>query len=139
MTREKLGVPNRPKRVPLHEQRNTLTITNKDPNFEYRIVNDVDNRISKFKLAGWEAAPKEDHEVGDPKVDTGQATTTSIVEKAVGGRVKAILMRIPKEWYDEDQAKKAEEVDRSEAAMKREAAEKADYGNLDISKRRKVV
>lgn len=136
MARERLGLPDRPKRIPVHEQRNTLTVTNKDPNFEYRVVNNVGERIAKFKLGGWEAAPKKDHDVGDPLVDTGQATTTSIVEKSVGGGVKAILMRIPKEWYDEDQAKKLEEVDRSEAAMKREAVNKSDYGKLEIQRRK---
>lgn len=136
MARERASLPNRPKRVPLAEQRNKLTVTNRDPNFEYRFVNDVDDRVSRFKLAGWEMAPKDEHEVGDPLVDTGQATTTSIVEKAVGGRIKAFLMRIPKEWYDEDQTKKQEEVDKSEAAMKREALNKSDYGKLEIQRRK---
>src|SRR3990167_4017063 len=104
--RANIGKPNRPKRVSLQDQRNKLTVTDKDPNFVYRYVNDVDDRIAKFKLGGYEVVEKKNHQIGDPLVDTGQATTTSIVEKAVGGRVKALLMRVPKEWYDEDQAKK---------------------------------
>ncbi len=136
MSRERLGLPNKPKRISLQEQRNTLTVSDKDPNFEYRIVNDTEDRIAKFKLAGWEVAPKKDHQIGDPLVDTGQATTTSIVEKHVGGGVKAVLMRIPKEWYDEDQTKKQEEVDRMEAAMKRDARDKADYGKIEVQRRK---
>lgn len=136
MSRTKAGLPERPTRVPLYEQRNKLTVTDRDPNFEYRFVNDTDERIAQFKLAGWEVVDRKDHQVGDPLVDTGQATTTSIVEKAVGGRTKALLMRIPKEWYNEDQNKKQEEVDRLEAATKRDALDKSDYGKLEIHRKK---
>ena len=109
----------RPTRVPLHEQRDKLTVRNRNPDLEYRWVNDVDDRILKFKQAGWEPAPKTD--VGDPAVETGDNNTSSINEKHVGGRTKAVLMQIPKEWYNEDQAAKMEAVRASELAMQREA------------------
>ena len=131
------GLPNRPKRVPIHEQRDKLTVSNPDPNMVRRWVNNVDDRIEKFKLAGYTPVARKDVEIGDIAVDTGQATTTSIVEKAVGGRVKAILMEIPKDLYEEDQRKKQELVDASEAAMKRDALEKSDYGTLEVARRKK--
>ena len=40
----------RPKRTPING-RNVLTVTGKDPNYVYRIVNDVGGRVDMFKEA----------------------------------------------------------------------------------------
>jgi hypothetical protein len=40
------------------------------------------------------------------------------VSKPVGNGVNGYLMRIPKDWYDEDQKAKMKKVDESERAMK---------------------
>jgi len=42
-------------------------------------------------------------------------------------------MRIPKEWYDEDQKTKQQEIDAIEASMKSDARKAADYGKLEMS------
>jgi hypothetical protein len=74
--------------------------------------------------------------VGDTAVETGQDKTSSIVEKAVGGRTKAVLMRIPEEWYDEDQKKKQKNLDAIDAAIKRDQKENSDYGEVRVGSRR---
>jgi hypothetical protein len=48
-----------------------------------------------------------------------------------GGTV-SVLMRIKKEWFDEDQAKKAAHVDEQEQAMKQNAS-KEFTGSIKIS------
>jgi len=105
---------NRPKRVPLHEQRNSkLEVSNLDPKFVYRWVNDKPGRIESFKLAGWTIA------TGEETVIYKQAGDASSIGSGLKQNVnsnpelasQAILMKIPKEFYDEDQKVKQVEVD----------------------------
>jgi len=121
--------PKKSKRIPLSEQRDQLTVAGKEAGYVYRWVNDIPDRVNKFKLAGYDVVTTP-VTVGDPSVEQGLNTTSSVVEKAVGGRTKAILMRIPEEWYDEDQAVKQKAVDASEEAMRRDQQAKSDYGNV---------
>ena len=122
------------KRVPLSgADRNVLTVQKKEPGFVYRFVNNVEDRIQRFMDAGYEPVTHQQAgQVGDTRVDTSQGTS-SIVEKGVGGGKKAILMRIPEEFYKEDQKAKQDMVDTLEASMKREA-KKDRYGKLEITR-----
>jgi hypothetical protein len=131
---------NRPKRVPLHDQRDTMNVLDRDPNYVYRWVNDVDNgqRVLKFQKGGYEVV-QDKVQVGDPTVESNTNQTASVNEKFVGGNTKAILMRIPKEWYAEDQAAKQRQVDQAEATMRQENLGR--YGDvrnakLDITRNR---
>jgi hypothetical protein len=138
MSRERIteNKPQRPTRVPLQEQRNKLTVEGRDPNRVYRWVNDVDDRIAKFKMAGYIVEEAKNVKVGDPSLETGQSTTSSIVEKNVGGRIKAILMSQDKEDYEADQKAKQREVEELEAAMHRDNQAASDYGNVEMHRRR---
>lgn len=98
--------------------RNRLTVKDRDPNYHYRIVNVVDDRVDQFKEQGYELVA--DAQVGDKRVDTA-TSMSSTTEISVGGGMKAVLMRIPKEWYQEDQAAKQAQIDELEAAMKLDA------------------
>ena len=103
-----------PERVPLHEQaRNKLTVANKDPNYEYRIVNDIEDRLARFKNAGWELAP-ETVGFGDEANNNSLGTGSRV---SVGGGVTGVLMRQRKEHYDADMAAQQREVDRLERTM----------------------
>lgn len=133
-TARRTGRPQRKSRVPLAEQRDTLTVADQEPGFVYRWVNDVEDRVNKFKLAGYDVV-NTPTTVGDTKVEDGLDKTSSIVEKAVGGKTKAVLMRIPEEWYDEDQAKKQKKNDAIDAAMKRDR-NNSDYGEVRVGTRR---
>lgn len=125
---------NRPKRVPVHEQGDKLTVQDQDPNFVYRWVNDVDSgqRIAKFKKGGYEVV-EDNVTVGDPVVDDAVSKTDTVTEKVVNGSgTRAVLMRIPKEWYEEDQKAKHAKVDASEAAMRQDSLSK--YGEIRNAK-----
>lgn len=47
-TRAKNRGENRPSRVPVSGRRDVMTVADQDPNFVYRWVNDVGNRIDQF-------------------------------------------------------------------------------------------
>lgn len=139
-TREQLLDSARPKRVPLHEQRrNRLTFNNQDPNYVYRVVNDVDNRIEQFKTAGYEVVQHET-KVGDTAVVDGNISLGSGARVHVGSGRHAVLMRIPRELYEEDQAAKQREITRKENLLIRkkrkssEAGEDGSYGEVSIGR-----
>lgn len=121
----------RVKRVPVNA-RGRLTVHNKDSNFEYRIVNDVDDRIELFKQNGWEIVPAKDVRVGDARVEAAKPTGSGS-EISVGKGVKATVMRIPKEFYAEDQRTKQDEINVLENSMKEEA-QRDNYGTLSLSR-----
>ncbi len=130
---ETKAVPERPRRIPVSGPRDILTVQDKDPNYVYRMVNDIDDRIERFKLGGYEIVTSE-HEIGMPSVDRASRTGKfgSAITKNVGGGVTAVLMRIPKEFWDEDQAAKAAEVDKAEAAMRELGKKQGEYGDVKI-------
>lgn len=107
------NVSRQQKRVPMH-QRQPLSVTGRDPNYEYRVVNDTPGRVQRLKLAGW--VPDDKTDVGDNIAGraSSMGSTTSV---PVGKGTNGIVMKIPKELYDEDQAAKQRKVDESEEAM----------------------
>lgn len=114
----------RPKRTPIG-RRNILTVDKRDPKFEYRWVNDVDGRLQMFEEAGYEAV-REPTEVGDPRAgDASQLGST--VRKPVGGGKSAVLMRIPKDFYQEDQGAKEVRLKAKEQALLNEATGEGFY------------
>lgn len=106
-----------------------------DPNFVYRWVNDVGDRINLMKELGYEIVTDPNVTVGDRKVEsTKDASGGSPVIANVGGGIKAYYMRIPKEWYEEDQKAKAAKIDELEASIKGDAVAGADYGKLEVTR-----
>ena len=103
----------RVKRTPIG-QRNKLAVKDQDPNYHYRVVNDVMDRVEQFKEQGYEVVPET--KVGDKRVDnpTNLGSASGI---SVGNGVKAVVMRQRKDWYDEDQAAKQKTIDDLEATM----------------------
>ena len=112
-----------PRRSKINGARQRLRVAGKEPGYAYRIVNDIDDRISEFQEDGWEIVSDNKVKIGDKRVSnpTAEGTPKQI---SVGGGVKAYLMRIKEEFYNEDQATKAEHLDKLEASMKKEALEK---------------
>lgn len=122
----------RVRRVPV-SGRNVLTVQGKDPNYVYRIVNDEEDRITRFLDGGYELVPDKAVEVGDKRV--GQTSSEGTVKQlSVGGGKKAVVMRIRKDWYEEDQKAKQGFVDQQEAATKQKALD-GTYGTLTIGNR----
>lgn len=119
-------------RIPVSGNRNILTLENLDPAYNYRWVNDVEGRLNRFVAGGWAFATKTG-EVGDRTADSSSGTS-SVVSKEVGAGVTAYLMRIKMEWFEEDKAAKAAQIDKSEESMKRQlnSKEDASYGKVTI-------
>lgn len=113
--------------------RNILTVKGTDPNYVYRFVNDVDDRISQFKEAGYELVPDESVEVGDKRVNNASSVGSAKIV-SVGQGTKAYLMRIKKEWFEEDKARKLAHVAEIERATQNTNANGADYGEVKISR-----
>lgn len=112
--------------------RNVLTVSGKDPAFEYRIVNDTGDRIQKFLDAGYEIVQAKDVKVGDKRVNAA-TPEGSQAQVSVGQGDKAFVMRIRKDWYEEDQQAKQQEVDNTEASTRAKALD-GTYGKLEISR-----
>lgn len=112
--------------------RNVLTVSGKDPNYVYRIVNDTGDRVEQFKAAGYETVSATEVQIGDRRVNAA-TPEGSIAQCSVGGGMKGVVMRIPKEWYDEDQAAKQNDVAKSEETTRSDAL-KGTYGKFDIER-----
>jgi hypothetical protein len=113
-------------------QRGPQSITGeKDPNFVYRFVNDTGSRVSNFQQAGYELVQDTELLVGDSRVfdpsDIGSGKKVTSNDGTV-----SYLMRIKKEWFDEDQAKKDAYTKETEATMKKEASQGM-YGSIKTS------
>lgn len=132
MTRETATRVSRPKRTPING-RNVLTVTGKDPNYVYRIVNDVGDRIALFK-AGYELVDSDSVKVGDRRVNVASAEGSKAQVSVDREGTKAFVMRIPKEWYEEDQKAKQSQVDELEQSIKKDALSKNELqsGKMEI-------
>jgi len=109
-------------RKPLHQQGPQAVSGEKDANFHYRFVNDIGSRIPNFKAAGYEFVEDSDLIVGDSRVfDPSDVGSAKVVTSNDG--TKSYLMRIKKEWYNEDQDAKLERLNEQEAAMKNAASQ----------------
>lgn len=119
------------KRVPITGKQ-PLAVRGKEPGYMYRVVNDVDDRILEMQDAGYEVVRGGDATVGDKRVD--RATEPGTVKQfSVGGGTKAVLMRIPEEWYHEDQEAKMSRLKSLEDSTKKDALN-GNYGKLDVSR-----
>lgn len=135
MARETVNQVARPKRTPING-RNVLTVQGKDPNYVYRIVNDVGGRVDMFKEAGYEMVLDKDVKVGDRRVNSASAEGSNAQVAVDKSGTKAFVMRIPKEWYEEDQRAKQERVNELEQTIKKDALSKNDLpsGKLEITR-----
>jgi hypothetical protein len=114
-----LDTAKRPKRVPLHRQ--NIIHADTKAGFVRRMVNDTDDRIERFKKAGWTEV--ENAQIGDPHAGDPSSLGSASV-KSVGAGMKAILMEIPEEFYQEDQKDKGKKVDTLEEAMEHDIKSK---------------
>jgi hypothetical protein len=123
------------KRIPIGT-RDKLNFEQRE-GFVRRVVNDVDGRVAMFEDAGYEQvrAPTE----GAP-LEAGDASQLgSVVRKPVGGGVEGVLMEIPKEWYEEDQAAKEARRALKETSLLSEATDLASNEGIKINRPRSGV
>lgn len=125
-----LKATKRPKRVPLGT-RNVLKYPQRE-GYVRRVVNDVEDRVQRFKAAGYEIVQKKDLPSGDPRA--GDASQMGMpVAKSVGNGVKGVLMEIPEEWYLEDKKARQDKITADESAMKQtKGGVEGGYGDLNL-------
>ena len=150
--RNPVGTPsNKKKRVPIHESRNKLTVDGTDPNYQYRWVNDVKagTRLKMFENAGYVYESSDNVQIGDPIAgsesgDLGKKVSKVVgVDKDTGKPIRAYLMKIERDLYEEDQNAKAEEIrEREKGMFRRRGLSEADaddsdgfYGGIKIQNR----
>lgn len=121
----------RVRRNPL-ARRNVLTVVGKEEGYEYRIVNDKDDRVSEFLEQGYVVETTSKVQVGDKRVNKA-ASEGSPMQMSVGGGQKALVMKIRKDWYDEDQKAKQDYVAETERTTKQKALE-GTYGKFEASR-----
>jgi hypothetical protein len=115
----------RPSRVPLG-QRNRLTFKGLDPAYSYRLINDQEERLVQAQEAGYEFVTA-DQQMGDATPMAAKKLGKKVT-KPVGHGTTGYLMRIKKDWYDEDQTAKMKRLDETEQAMKPNLV-KGEYGS----------
>ncbi len=122
-------------RVPVSGLRDILTVYGKDSNYEYRWVVDTDERggrIMKFNRGGYELVESSGVEIGAESVYKSKQDG-SIVRMATGGGKYSYLMRIKKEYYNQDQADAQAAIDETEAALRQpDKANSGQYGSIKI-------
>lgn len=120
-----------PRRSSVNGVRNVLKISGKEPGYEYRVVNDVGDRIEQLKEIGYELVQDDKVSVGDRRV-ANPTKEGSPVKISVGGGITGYVMRIKSEYKAEDDAKKAAYVDNVERGTLREAKERSDFGKITV-------
>ena len=120
------------KRVPVSGHRDIMTVKGQDPDYVYRWVNDIDNRIERFKEGGYETVAQE-VEIGERTVNSSEAPSSTISKK-VGQGITAYLMKIKREWKEEDRNAKLRAIAETEADMKRtlNSGQNGTYGKVDF-------
>ena len=126
-------------RTPVSGHRDILTVLGQDPGFVYRWVSDKNEsgrRITRFLAGGWNFVEySEDLGIGADSVYNTE-NVGSIVRLPEGSGSFLYLMNIKKEWYDEDQAAKADAINATEKSIsRRRSAEQDDgmYGDVKLS------
>jgi hypothetical protein len=133
--------PVRKQRVPVSSNRAPLMYRGMDTdNFSYRWVIDNPDRIATFLEAGYEfAPPTAGNVVGEKTVDTTNDKSSRVSRSAKFGGLKLFLMRLPIEFYNEDQAAKQREIDEMENTMRepgkgRVVGKEVDFGSIKLDR-----
>lgn len=137
------GTSSRPNRTPVSGNRDILTVAGKDPDFVYRWVKDTSEdgqRIMTFLQAAYEfvdASSAKQHGIGANNVYNATDVGT-LIRKPAGDGEYLYLMRIPREFYEEDKAAQQQEITRQERQITRERdphskGDDGQYGSIKIS------
>ncbi len=126
----------RPERIPVSGQRDILTVRGKDPAYEYRFVKDeheAGQRILRFLDAGYSLV------LSDEGIIVGQnhvyksENVGSLIRAPAGKEGFLYLMKQRKEFYEEDQTVKQEQILDTEKQMTTPNKDAGQYGSVSIS------
>lgn len=122
----------RPERVPVASNRAPMVVKGLDlDKFYARWVNDIDDRVAKFLEASYSFVNRSGEVIMESTVTTSEHDQR--VRRPVGRGTYAYLMVLPREIWNEDQARKAREIDEMEADIKR--PQKEGYGKVTTTRR----
>ena len=121
-----------PNRSATNGTRNRLKLKNTDPAYEYRIVNDIDDRVQCLLDVGYEIDTNT--KVGDKRAGNPSSAPGTPITVSLGQGDKGIVMRIKKELKAERDADKAELVRERELALQNPSQNGADYGKVTLSR-----
>jgi len=123
----------KPNRVPVGI-RNPMSVKEKlDPNFEYRFVRNTPGRIEAFVEGGYELVTG-DARIGDANIAKASNMGSAFSIASGDNADRVFLMRIPKNFYDEDQAAKADKIAETEKQMKQRPKDQCLEGEIKLNR-----
>jgi hypothetical protein len=125
-------------RVPLSGIRDILTVEGKDPNYHYFWALDADekgNELYKLSRAGYEFVQAESVVVGEASVYKSHDVGSIVRVPNKDGRF-LFLMRIPMQWYMEDQAELERKNKEQEQSILAFQQQEGVYGEIKLGKRK---
>ena len=128
-SKEAVARRNRRTRTPIDGRRNILTVKGLAPGMVGRWVDNDPDRVADLMEQGYDLV-REKVQVGDLSIDSGKQLG-AVQTKRVGGGKEAILMQIPKEWFEADQKAKQKIVDEREAAIQNTGKKSDFYGKVE--------
>lgn len=111
-----------------------IGVSNKDPNYVYRVFNDKGSRIAQKQRQGWEPVATGDVHVNTTNAVKPGEVASMVVDNQTG--MEGVVMRIPKEYYEEDQKAKQDFVDERETALRNQSKKQGNYGKVSIEEDR---
>ena len=124
-------------RLPLGGMRSILAIEGEDPNYHYHWAvddNENGNQIKRLVAAGYEfVSHTEGIRVGEAQVFRTEGLGSLLRVPAGDGRYH-FLMRIPNEFYEDDQKRNAEQVNMTEQSITQARGSDGEYGTVKINR-----
>lgn len=120
-------------RPPVNGRGDVLTLdvkSNDKEDYVYRVFNDKGTRIARYKQYGWEPCSVDEVTIGTRNT-IGAGDVASVTVDSSDG-TQGIVMKIRKDWYDEDQKAKANAIDKTERAITGESENEGNYGKVSI-------
>lgn len=119
----------------INGRRDVLRVKNKEPGYFYRVFNantPADAaRIEEYKELGYEVV-QHPLDLVDRTANT-VSTLGATANVHTGGGTKGLVMRIPQDYYDEDQKAKQRAIwEQERAAMDKSGHRDVDFGSVQI-------
>jgi len=113
-------------------RRNVLTvqgITDQDQ-FHYRWFLDQGDRLDEAQAAGYVFVQKGGISAGDKNVESARGDDSLLTKSAGNGRQMLFLMKIPIEFYKEDQGEKQKDIVSLETDLFKSRPDLGQYGGI---------
>lgn len=96
--------------------------------YEYRWVNDVPGRVDRLYREDWDVVSDRDGLLKDDSADAGAKVSVHAGVQENNSPMRAVLMRKPRELYQDDASAAQRRIDETEAAMSMSGERKMDGG-----------